>query len=124
MRESGLTAFKTGEVSCLVTTDVMSRGIDVAGVRAVINYELPEGEQAFERYTHRVGRTGRGGAEGVAYSFVCDNDKDIMYDLVRRLSEMRVALPGQVRNHPMARAEAKLQLLEESKGKASADSDD
>jgi ATP-dependent RNA helicase DDX23/PRP28 len=109
-REGGLNAFKSGAATVLVTTDVMSRGIDVSGVRVVINYDMPEGMQAFKLYTHRIGRTGRGGAEGDAVSFVCDSDKDIMYDLVKNLTEAKVSLPPQVRGHPMARAEAKMNL--------------
>nr|WP_245563575.1 DEAD/DEAH box helicase [Longispora albida] len=66
-RERALRAFRTGKVDVLVATDVAARGIDVSGVTHVINYDCPE-EQ--ETYVHRIGRTGRAGATGVAVTFV------------------------------------------------------
>lgn len=66
-REQALRAFRTGKVDVLAATDVAARGIDVDGVTHVINYECPEDEKT---YLHRVGRTGRAGASGVAVTFV------------------------------------------------------
>jgi ATP-dependent RNA helicase DeaD len=60
-------AFREGRVRWLVATDVVGRGIDVSGISHIINYDLP---QFCDDYVHRVGRTGRMGREGVAYSFV------------------------------------------------------
>lgn len=66
MREKVIKGFRNGNISVLVCTDVAARGIDVEGVEAVINYEIPNEN---EHYTHRIGRTGRAGRKGVAYTF-------------------------------------------------------
>ena len=66
-REQALRAFRAGKIDILVATDVAARGIDVADVTHVINYECPDDEKT---YTHRVGRTGRAGAAGVAITLV------------------------------------------------------
>ena len=66
-REQALRAFRGGKIDILVATDVAARGIDVADVTHVINYECPDDEKT---YTHRVGRTGRAGAAGVAITLV------------------------------------------------------
>jgi superfamily II DNA/RNA helicase len=66
-REQALRAFRSGKVDVLVATDVAARGIDVEGVTHVINFECPEDEKA---YLHRIGRTGRAGASGVAVTLV------------------------------------------------------
>ncbi len=66
-RTEVLGAFKAGHLRVLVATDVASRGIDVAQLPAVVNYDLP---RATDDYTHRIGRTGRAGEKGVAISFV------------------------------------------------------
>jgi superfamily II DNA/RNA helicase len=66
-RERALRAFRAGKVDVLVATDVAARGLDVTGVTHVINYDCPEDP---DTYTHRIGRTGRAGATGVAVTFV------------------------------------------------------
>jgi superfamily II DNA/RNA helicase len=66
-REQALRAFRSGKVDVLVATDVAARGIDIAGVTHVVNYECPENEDA---YLHRIGRTGRAGETGTAVTFV------------------------------------------------------
>jgi superfamily II DNA/RNA helicase len=66
-RERALRAFRSGKVDILVATDVAARGIDVAGVTHVINYECPDDEKT---YLHRIGRTGRAGETGSAITFV------------------------------------------------------
>ncbi|RFC54016.1 DEAD/DEAH box helicase [Brumimicrobium aurantiacum] len=70
-----LEKFKNNEVSILVATDVAARGIDIPGIGAVINYDLPEEP---ENYTHRVGRTGRGKEKGVAISFCSESEKILL----------------------------------------------
>ncbi|MBT8227835.1 MAG: DEAD/DEAH box helicase [Dactylosporangium sp.] len=66
-RERALRAFRSGKVDALVATDVAARGLDVFGVTHVVNYDCPEDAEA---YVHRIGRTGRAGASGVAVTFV------------------------------------------------------
>ncbi|MEM8711681.1 MAG: DEAD/DEAH box helicase, partial [Planctomycetota bacterium] len=69
-----MTAFRTGDVKCLVATDVASRGLDVAHVTHVVNLGLP---REFSDYTHRIGRTGRAGRHGVAVTFISGrNERD------------------------------------------------
>ena len=66
-RKGVLDALKSGEVQVLVATDVAARGLDIPELAAVVNYDLP---RAAAEYTHRIGRTGRAGASGVAVSFI------------------------------------------------------
>jgi superfamily II DNA/RNA helicase len=66
-RERALRAFRAGKIDVLVATDVAARGLDVSGVTHVLNYDCPEDP---DTYTHRIGRTGRAGASGVAVTFV------------------------------------------------------
>jgi len=66
-REKALKAFREGEVDVLVATDVAARGIDIDDITHVINYQIPEDEQA---YVHRIGRTGRAGKTGIAITLV------------------------------------------------------
>jgi len=66
-RDKALKAFRTGDIDVLVATDVAARGIDIDDVTHVINYQIPEDEQA---YVHRIGRTGRAGKSGVAVTLI------------------------------------------------------
>jgi superfamily II DNA/RNA helicase len=66
-REKALKRFRDGRIDVLVATDVAARGIDVEGVSHVINYECPDDDKT---YVHRIGRTGRAGASGIAVTFV------------------------------------------------------
>jgi ATP-dependent RNA helicase RhlE len=77
-RQRALDAFKLRKINVLVATDVASRGIDVKELPFVVNFDLPE--QA-ESYTHRIGRTGRAGAKGVAYSFCSNEEKGLLRDI-------------------------------------------
>ena len=70
-REKALARFRDGRVQVLVATDVMSRGIDVSGIDAVVNYDVPMDP---EDYVHRIGRTGRAGSTGHAYTFVAPDE--------------------------------------------------
>ncbi len=70
-RERALAAFRDGRIKTLIATDIAARGIDVDGITHVINYDLPNMPDS---YVHRIGRTARAGADGVAISF-CDNDE-------------------------------------------------
>ena len=74
-RERALARFEAGEVAALIATDVAARGIDVAGVTHVINFDVPADRDS---YVHRVGRTGRAGRAGTGISFVlADQAKDV-----------------------------------------------
>ena len=77
-RERALAAFKAGKVRALIATDIAARGIDVDGVTHVIQYELP---QVPESYVHRIGRTARAGAVGVAVSFCADDERNLLRDI-------------------------------------------
>jgi ATP-dependent RNA helicase RhlE len=70
-RERALAEFKAGKVKILIATDIAARGIDVSGVSHVINFELPN---VPEQYVHRIGRTARAGATGVAVAFCADDE--------------------------------------------------
>jgi ATP-dependent RNA helicase DeaD len=74
-RERIMAAFREGRVVSLIATDVMSRGIDVSGISHIINYDLPHD---LENYVHRIGRTGRMGADGSAISFVTPEQGTIL----------------------------------------------
>ncbi|MBX3438168.1 MAG: DEAD/DEAH box helicase [Planctomycetaceae bacterium] len=71
-RQRALEAFRRKQVQVLVATDVAARGIDVDGVTHVVNFDLPVEPEA---YVHRIGRTGRAGAAGVALTFCCPNER-------------------------------------------------
>ena len=70
-RERALEKFRAGKIQVLVATDVMSRGIDVSGIDAVVNFDVPMDP---EDYVHRIGRTGRAGATGHAYTLVAPDE--------------------------------------------------
>jgi ATP-dependent RNA helicase RhlE len=77
-RERALASFKAGKVRALIATDIAARGIDVDAVSHVIQYELP---QVPESYVHRIGRTARAGAGGVAISFCADDERNLLKDI-------------------------------------------
>ncbi len=79
-RTTALQAFRSGQVRLLVATDIAARGIDVSGVSHVINFEIPN---VPEQYVHRIGRTARAGAEGLAISFVAPDEKAYLRDIER-----------------------------------------
>src|SRR5262249_32440125 len=73
LRERIMQAFRDSKIVHLIATDVVGRGIDVMGISHIINYDLPDD---VENYVHRIGRTGRMGADGVAISFVTPEQGD------------------------------------------------
>ena len=83
-RLSSLGLFRSSVVPVLVSTDVGARGLDVADVAMVVNWDLPG---APEEYTHRVGRTARAGRGGVAVSFVTERDEERVLKVEERISE-------------------------------------
>ena len=81
-RERALARFESGGIDTLVATDVAARGIDVAGITHVINFDAPA---QTEDYVHRVGRTARAGATGIGITFVVD---DQARDVIRLATEL------------------------------------
>ncbi|KAL0431648.1 UNVERIFIED_CONTAM: ATP-dependent RNA helicase-like protein DB10 [Sesamum radiatum] len=94
-RDHVLNQFRTGRSPVLVATDVAARGLDIKDIRVVINYDFPTG---IEDYVHRIGRTGRAGATGVAYTFFCDQDGRHASDLVKLLEGANQNVPVEVRD--------------------------
>jgi ATP-dependent RNA helicase RhlE len=79
-RERAIAAFKSGEISVLIATDIAARGIDIPGVSHVFNYDLPE---VPEQYVHRIGRTARAGADGIAIAFCAPDERGNLRDIER-----------------------------------------
>jgi len=77
-RERALAAFKSGRVRALIATDIAARGIDVDAVSHVIQFELPNVPEA---YVHRIGRTARAGAAGIAIGFCADDERTLLRDI-------------------------------------------
>lgn len=92
-RQRALEAFRAGEVRVLVATDLAARGIDVAGVSHVINYELPNEP---ESYVHRIGRTARNGAKGIAVAF-CDGTELPYLNAIEKLTGVKMAVASGIR---------------------------
>src|SRR5213078_1288349 len=97
-RERVLAAFRTGEIRTLVATDIAARGIDVDGISHVVNFDLPN---VPETYVHRIGRTARAGAEGIAISLIAGAEEMSYLRDIERL--IRVALPREDRRTPGSR---------------------
>ncbi|TWT81622.1 ATP-dependent RNA helicase RhlE [Planctomycetes bacterium CA13] len=92
-RQRALDAFKRNHVQVLVATDVAARGIDIDGVTHVVNYDMPVEP---ESYVHRIGRTGRAGAEGIAISY-CTHDERSELQAIEKLIGQKIPLDP---NHP------------------------
>ncbi|SFZ73742.1 DEAD/DEAH box helicase [Chitinimonas taiwanensis] len=92
-RTRALSEFKSGELQVLVATDIAARGIDIDQLPHVVNFELPN---VPEDYVHRIGRTGRAGAEGEAVSLVCVDEKKLLADIERVIKRElpREVIPG------------------------------
>ena len=96
-RNLALSNFKNGKVRILVATDIAARGIDVADIAHVINYDLP---QMPEDYIHRIGRTARAGASGQALSLVTPEDREKWREITRLLSKTGSRAPEPKRTNP------------------------
>lgn len=92
-RDSVMRKFRDGSIDVLVATDVAARGLDVSGVTHVINFDLPQDP---ESYVHRIGRTGRAGKEGTAWSFVTPRETDHLHfiEKITRQKMNRKPLPS------------------------------
>jgi len=99
-REENLRAFKENEYDILIATDVVGRGIDITGVEQVVNYDMPKD---IEKYTHRIGRTGRAGRKGIATSFLTPQDTDVMFDLKEMLRKAGAPIPSELQRSEAAK---------------------
>jgi ATP-dependent RNA helicase RhlE len=79
-RTEALSGFKSGDIRALVATDIAARGIDIDDLPHVVNYDIPN---VSEDYVHRIGRTGRAGADGAAVNLVCLDEEGFMQDIER-----------------------------------------
>ncbi|MEO7031905.1 MAG: helicase-related protein, partial [Herbaspirillum sp.] len=100
-RMAALEAFKHGEVDVLVATDVAARGLDIAELPCVINFDLPH---SAEDYVHRIGRTGRAGSSGDALSLYSDKDERLLADIEKLIK--RKFVPAELTGFVPRRAEA------------------
>lgn len=115
-RMKALEAFKAGELEVLVATDVAARGIDVAGVPCVINYDLPYNA---EDYVHRIGRTGRAGASGEAIAFFSPDEERYLLDIEKLI---KTSIPrGTLKLPPRARHSSNVASPRERGSRAYAD---
>jgi ATP-dependent RNA helicase RhlE len=94
-RERAMKGFKNRTIRVLVATDIASRGIDVKELSHVINYELPE---VAETYVHRIGRTGRAGSQGSAFSFCSSEERAYLKDITKLMNKKI----NVVESHPFA----------------------
>ena len=92
-RERVLAAFRAGRLRTLIATDIAARGIDVEGISHVVNYDLPN---IPESYVHRIGRTARAGADGIAISFCEPEERTFLRDIERLI---RMSIPAANRRH-------------------------
>lgn len=93
-RIEALDAFKAGKVKALVATDVAARGLDISDLPMVINYEIPS---APEDYVHRIGRTGRAGASGIAISLICDDEEKYFAEIEKLIKKSIARQTAQVK---------------------------
>ena len=96
-RERVLADFKSGKLRILIATDIAARGIDVDGVSHVINYDLPN---VPESYVHRIGRTARAGADGIAISF-CDQEEGVFLRDIERMIRITIPASGERQPHKL-----------------------
>ena len=112
-RQRALENLKSGKIRVLIATDIAARGIDIDGISHVINYEIPN---ISESYVHRIGRTARAGAKGIAISF-CDAEEKSFIKDIEKLIGRSIPL---VTNHPYHSEEvANARLMSKGKAKAS-----
>jgi len=89
-RERAIAAFKSGEVPVLIATDIAARGIDIPGVSHVVNFDLPD---VPEQYVHRIGRTARAGAAGIAVAFCSPEERGNLRDIERTTRQKIATAP-------------------------------
>ena len=97
LREGAMEEFRTGKVDVMVTTDLMSRGIDVENIKHVVNFDAPK---TITDYEHRIGRTGRAGATGLATTLLTLADEGLFADLRAFLLNNKQPVPEDLNTHP------------------------
>ena len=117
-REAALENYKRGTFRILIATDVAGRGLDIPDVAHVVNYDMP---LKIENYSHRIGRTGRAGKDGVASTLLTDSDEAMFYELREYLEQTDADIPQKLDKHPAAHAKpgernARGELLTERAG--------
>lgn len=114
-RQRALEDFRSGRIRVLVATDVAARGIDIDGISHVINFEIPN---IAESYVHRIGRTARAGAEGIALSF-CDAEERAFIRDIEKITGQQIPVDT---DHPFHSEEvANARLMSKGKAKAAID---
>ena len=109
-REEALEDFRRGVYDIMVATNVAARGLDIKGVKLVVNYDMPD---SLELYIHRIGRTGRAGAAGLAISLVTEKDSALFPDLVNYLKKEKQQIPVELERHRTVREANQLSKLKE-----------
>ena len=99
-RVKAMNDFKSGECRVMIATDIAARGIDIDQLPLVINYELPE---VAETYVHRIGRTGRAGHEGAAWSFCSEDEFEYLCD-IQKLTGLTIPTEGLVPEYALRKA--------------------
>jgi ATP-dependent RNA helicase DDX23/PRP28 len=117
-REAALENYKRGTFRILIATDVAGRGLDIPDVAHVVNFDMP---LKIENYSHRIGRTGRAGKNGVASTLLTDSDEAMFYELREYLEQTDADIPQKLEKHPAAHAKpgernARGELLTERAG--------
>lgn len=115
-RNNVINAFKKQEVPILVATDVAARGLDIPSIKTVINYDVA---RDIHTHTHRIGRTGRAGEKGVAYTLITPTDQNFAGDLVRNLEGANQVVPDALMEMAMKNAWFRKSRFQHGKGKAS-----
>src|SRR5262245_31775649 len=111
-RERVLSAFRSGGLRTLIATDIAARGIDVDGISHVVNYDLPN---IPESYVHRIGRTARAGAEGIAISF-CDHEERAYLRDIEKLIQMTLPATDRRSNPKQDRQPAQHHRPQQARG--------
>lgn len=112
-RVAELDRFKNGEVHILVASDVAARGLDIKGVSHVFNFDAPWHP---DDYVHRIGRTGRAGAKGVAYTFVAKDDAEAIDNIQKLIGTTIAYAPGEGGGAPADAAEDAPEATERKRG--------
>merc|ERR1712151_75494 len=103
-RTNALENFKNGRCPVLVATDVAARGIDVKGITVVINYD-PSGSA--KDYVHRIGRTGRAGSKGVAYSLLKRSEDKKVQDIIQVMQRSQIEIPPELQPYVVVKRQGR-----------------